>query len=627
MPDVSQPRQLPDVNVDSHVDDEILACLDLEAPESFFLFAGAGSGKTTSLVKALTYIAETHGNKLAEQGRQVAVITYTNAASDVIIGRLRMKDVFHVATIHSFIWSLIGGFQTDIKTWIRVATENEIEKLCGEQTRSRGTRGRGVNKSSEERTRRIQALIKRKEKLAEIRRFTYSPTGVNTGLDSLSHDEVIKMGIDFLGKDTMRKVLLAKYPILLIDECQDTKKEVLDAILEIKRANDQWIVGMFGDVMQRIYMDGKEKLDECIPADWTRPAKRMNYRSDSRIVELVNAIRKDADAIRQQARHDADAGCVHLFVAGRNADKEEIESRVRANMADISHDPKWIEWQHDEEGKTLILEHRMAASRLGFDAFYVPLAESGAFATTLQTGEIAEVELLANIIAPLVEAHKKQDQFTISKIVRKYSRLLHPSTFPAGGDAQKKRLLAVSQKTKRLLDLFNTVDDPKCIDVLRLVSQVDLFPTNERAALIVADPISGEDKKVMAMRQAMQAPFTELISYYRYVTGQTPFDTHQGIKGLEFDRVMVIMDDADARGRWFSYEKLFGVKAETETDLRNRREGKDTSLDRVRRLFYVTCTRARHSLAVLAYSESPQTVKDTALSQGWFSEDEISILR
>lgn len=621
MPEMNQQRQSSIVNVDSHVDDEIRACLDLVAPKSFFLFAGAGSGKTTSLVKALRYIADTYGKKFAEFGQQVAVITYTNAASDVIISRLKMKDVFHVATIHSFIWSLIGSFQTDIKTWIRIATENEIAKLRDEQTHS------GINKSSEERARRIQALTKRKEKFAEIRRFTYSPTGVNTGLDSLSHAEVIKMGIDFLGKDTMRKILLAKYPILLIDECQDTKKEVLDVILEIKRTNNQWIVGMFGDVMQRIYMDGKEKLNECIPADWAHPAKRMNYRSDSRIVELANAIRKDVDEIRQQARHDAVTGCVHLFVAESNVDKEEIESQVRANMAEISHDSKWMTWEDDDEGKTLILEHRMAASRLGFDSFYVPLAESGAFATTLQTGEIAEVELLANIVAPLVEAHKKQDKFTIAKIVRKYSRLLHPNSFPSGGDAQKERLFEVSQKAERIFDLFNTADGPKCIDVLRFVSQVNLFPTNERVSLIVAEPISGEDKKVMAMRQAMQAPFSELISYYRYVTGQTPFETHQGIKGLEFDRVMVIMDDADARGRWFSYEKLFGVKAETDADLRNRREGKDTSLDRVRRLFYVTCTRARHNLAVLAYSESPQTVKDTAFRQGWFKEDEISILR
>ena len=621
MPDVSQSRQNSDINVDSYVDDEIRACLNLETPKSFFLFAGAGSGKTTSLVKALEYIADTYGKELAKRGQKVAVITYTNAASDVIIGRLRIKDVFHVATIHSFIWSLIGSFQSNIRTWIKAATDSEIESLREEQNRSRG-----VNKTSAERVRRIQALIRRKEKFAEIRRFTYSPTSINTGLDSLSHDEVIRMGVDFLGKDTMRKVLLAKYPILFIDESQDTKNEVLDAILEIKRVNDNWIVGMFGDVMQRIYMDGKENLAECIPGDWARPVKLMNYRSCSRIVALANAIRKDVDAIRQQARHDTDAGCVHLFVAESNANKSETESQVRANMADISHDSKWIEWQHDEKGKTLILEHRMAASRLGFDSFYVPLAECGAFATALQTGEIAEVELLANIVAPLVEAHKKQDKFTIAKIVRKYSRLLHPNSFPSGVDAQKERLLEVSRKTKRLLELFNTSDGPKCIDVLRLVRQEDLFLTNERVALIVAEPISGEDKKVMAMRQAMQAPFHELIAYYRYVTRQTPFETHQGIKGLEFDRVMVIIDDADARGRWFSYEKLFGVRPETSADLTNRREGRDTSLDRVRRLFYVTCTRARHSLAVLAYSESPQTVKVTAIRQGWFTENEISIL-
>ena len=110
------------------------------------------------------------------------------------------------------------------------------------------------------------------------------------------------------------------------------------------------------------------------------------------------------------------------------------------------------------------------------------------------------------------------------------------------------------------------------------------------------------------------------------MTGQAAFDTHQGVKGLEFDRVMVIMDDADARGRWFSYEKLFGVLPETPVDVRNKREGKDTSIDRARRLFYVTCTRAKHSLAVLAYSEEPAKVKNTALSKGWFKEDEISIV-
>lgn len=621
MPDASQLRQPSGVNVDSHVDDEIRDCLNLENPRSFFLFAGAGSGKTTSLVKALTFISDTYGRKFSSLGQKVAVITYTNAASDVIIGRLKMKDIFHVATIHSFIWSLIGYFQSDIKAWIKAATDSEIAKLTDEQSRSRGR-----NKSYDERARRIHALTKRKEAFAEIRCFVYSPTGANTELNSLSHDEVIKMGVDFLGKDTMRKVLFAKYPILLIDESQDTKKEVVDAILEVKRANDLWIVGMFGDVMQRIYMDGKERLDACIPENWARPAKRMNYRSGSRIVDLANAIRRDVDSINQQAREDANTGCVHLFVADSNSDRNEIESRVRRDMAEMSNDLKWLEWQNDSDGKTLILEHRMAASRLGFSSFYAPLAESGSFATSLQTGEIAEVELLANIVAPLVEAHAKQDEFKIAKIMRKHSHLLQPKSFPLDGESKKLWFCEVGRRVESLCELFGTNADPKCIDVLRRVCQLDVFPTNDRARWIVSEPIEGEDKKISAMRQAMQAQFSELISYYRYVTRQTPFETHQGIKGLEFDRVFVIMDDSDARGRWFSYEKLFGVKPETAADLKNRSEGKDTSMDRAKRLFYVTCTRARNSLAVLAYSESPQTVKNTAISHGWFKENEISVI-
>lgn len=76
----------------------------------------------------------------------------------------------------------------------------------------------------------------------------------------------------------------------------------------------------------------------------------------------------------------------------------------------------------------------------------------------------------------------------------------------------------------------------------------------------------------------------------------------------------------------FSYEKLFGAKKQTATDLKNEKEGKDTSNRRTARLFYVACTRAMESLAVVAYSDNPELVKNTALNNGWFSEDEIQII-
>jgi DNA helicase II / ATP-dependent DNA helicase PcrA len=41
------------ITLDNGVEAELASFLDLENPISFFLFAGAGSGKTRSLVQAL----------------------------------------------------------------------------------------------------------------------------------------------------------------------------------------------------------------------------------------------------------------------------------------------------------------------------------------------------------------------------------------------------------------------------------------------------------------------------------------------------------------------------------------------------------------------------------------------
>ncbi len=70
-------------------------------------------------------------------------------------------------------------------------------------------------------------------------------------------------------------------------------------------------------------------------------------------------------------------------------------------------------------------------------------------------------------------------------------------------------------------------------------------------------------------------PFSQIVPYVSYIIEKASFDTHQGVKGLEFPRVMVIIDDTEARGFSFGYEKLFGAKAKTKTDLENEREGKE----------------------------------------------------
>ena len=62
-------------------------------------------------------------------GKQIAVITYTNAACDEISKRLQYKPIFSVSTIHSFLWDLIKSYQADIKEWITQSVKKEIEEL------------------------------------------------------------------------------------------------------------------------------------------------------------------------------------------------------------------------------------------------------------------------------------------------------------------------------------------------------------------------------------------------------------------------------------------------------------------------------------------------------------------
>lgn len=88
-------------NIDDNVDIQISECLNPNNPKSFFLFAGAGSGKTRSLVKALTEFKKNHGDNFILNNQKIAIITYTNAAADEIKQRLKFDPIFYVSTIHS----------------------------------------------------------------------------------------------------------------------------------------------------------------------------------------------------------------------------------------------------------------------------------------------------------------------------------------------------------------------------------------------------------------------------------------------------------------------------------------------------------------------------------------------
>ena len=612
------------------------SCLNLEDPKSFFLFAGAGSGKTRALVEAMQMFRQKYGQEFQLSARKVAVITYTNAACDEIKHRIDYDSIFAVSTIHSFAWELIQTYHKDIREWLSHNLKMEINVLEEKQKKGR------AGKASDDRAVKIEQKQKRLERLDTIKYFTYNPNGENIGKNSLNHTEVISIAADFLtGKPLTQKILIRKYPVLFIDESQDTQKDLMDAFFTVQRRHSkEFCLSLFGDTMQRIFSDGKTGLREAIPDEWAKPAITINYRCPKRIVKLINKIRSDADDHIQEPADDAPEGFARLFLVQDDdgINKTTVEAEIARKMAEITSDDQWS--GDNQDIKTLTLEHLMAARRGGFNDFFEPLYQISKFKTGLLDGTLSGIPFFSQQILPLVQSLQAKNRFAVARLVKKYSPLVSANTLKTSGSSLDE-IRKADNAVKSLFSLWDGNSDPDLIDLLKEVVASSLFAIPDVFAPILSRVDLTEDESepddsaeasdhnpdIDAWDKALSVPFSQLEPYVQYISDKSPFGTHQGIKGLQFPRVMVVLDDNEARGFMFSYDKLFGAKAPTSTDQRNAQEGKETPIDRTRRLFYVTCSRAQSSLTVVVYTNELKKIRRHLNTLNWFSVGEIIEIR
>lgn len=638
-----------DATRDAGADATIRECLSLDQPRSFFLFAGAGSGKTRSLKEALEGLDTQTLTTLRKHSRKIAVITYTNAAADEITRRVKADPVFQVQTIHSFAWSLIEGRTADIRGWLESNLRTEIAEI-----QAAHAKGRAGTDAHDKREKKMASKTKRLERLAEIRAFTYAPEGDNFGRDALQHTEVIALAAHFLTEsETFQNIVLARYPFILIDESQDTMKPLMEALLTFEaRHRGRIALGLLGDTMQRIYTDGLRDLDQRV-GDFAQPAKQMNHRSRKRIVDLANSIRRDDDGRQQRAREDKLGGTVRVFLApSEGTDRGAFEAFACADMARITGDPAW---QNAEAIKTLTIERHMAAARLGFSELFEPLSKPDKLKDGFRDGTLPAMRLFTHRILPLVTAQRNGDAFAAMAVLRDGSPLVDKRGIRTRCGSQATGLDAARAGVAALMTLFKDEPDPSCADVLAVVAEHRLFPIPDQLRpclpddnpaaqgmadiLAELDPLfdeldltTPEDSPpteptiTEAWTQALDAPFSQVARYLAYVEDRSPYGTHQGVKGLEFQRVMVIADDAHTRFKGLaSYETLFDVKRLSPASQKKADQGEETTIERTRRLLYVTCTRAEESLALVLYSEAPDAVRRFLISNGWMAADEVVI--
>lgn len=627
------------IDHDSSIDAGIRECLKIGSGKSFITFAGAGSGKTYSLKEALDFLKARYSEDFSRQGKQIAVVTFTNNAADEIKDRIEQNSIFAVSTIHSFCWSAIAGFNENIRKWY-------LEKIPADLAEVEDLERRGrAGKASDARKRTIIRLSKKMEWLAEPRSFIYDPNGVNSSQNSLSHADVLKIFTNFLTtKPMMAEVIVNKFPFIFIDESQDANKDVVSAFFELQDAkSDKVVIGLFGDTMQRIFGGGEPELGKTKPRDWITFDKEMNHRSARRIVGLGNQIRSTDDKRKQYARDGATEGCVRYFLLKHGVpDKEEVEAKIRETMAEITDDADWTDTQ-SKETAILLLEHKMAGRRLGFDDLWDKLSKSNKIKERISEGENTELNFFSGIVFPMVEASLKGKRAELMSILReRKSPLLEANVL----NANKNDPLALARAAEHAFRGVVSNDKVSFREVLEVLAEHELLripaklqsfvaaseeskaesePDQTGAILDDTESEELDDSEIAAWAEALESDFFQIRNYKDYIDHNSIFRTHQGVKGNEFERVMVVMDDDEAGGFSFSYEQYLGAKELSQASQKKLNDGEETGLDRTRRLFYVTSTRAKNSLAHVIYTSDVNKVRENLIEKKFAQQGEIIV--
>ncbi|MFE3455679.1 UvrD-helicase domain-containing protein [Nonomuraea sp. NPDC059194] len=589
---------------DTSADRELRALLDQRPLQCFRVIAGAGSGKTTTLVKALAHVATSHGKTLRARSQKIACITYTDIAAEEIRSDVKQGSIFHVSTIHTFLWTLINPFQHDIGLWV---TERIQERLEEEIEAEQGFSNRVGAKRRQETRKRIERYERQAKEVVSIRRFTYG-TGSNYGKGIVGHDDVIKLATAMLvRRPLLAQLTVAEYPYIFVDESQDTFPAVVDALRGLAlQHKGKLCLGFFGDPMQRIYATGVGSIG--LDAGWKDIKKPENFRSPLQILTAINAIRSGGDNLVQKSGLPIEKqreGDVTVIVAPRTQDSLITLHRVRRWLADRHCSDAWLNDDAQSALKVLVITHRMAARRLGFETLYACFHD-GASASLSQAFDEGTAWPLTPfrtaILAMAATSASSSDAMTLLRIHSPRIQNIHAS------DDLTTVLSSLKHGLTELAGVVANGGPDSVGEALRIVSSYGLVELDERWIDHLAtsgdsdiSPVADGDRQVLGA--FMTCDIHELHGYFNYVGRESPYSTQQGVKGAEFPNVLVVLDDAEGTHAHFSYDKLFGLRKLSKADETARQEGRDSVLERTRRLLYVCCSRATESLTVLLYTD------------------------
>lgn len=617
---------------DTDTDTELRQRLAADGSRHFVMVAGAGSGKTTSLVKALAHIENSQGANLRRKGQKIACITFTEVAVNEIRGDVGADSLFHVSTIHSFLWDVIKPFQGDLREWVGVRLNRKIAENH-EKIGNRRTQQRTKDRAIEENERYNSQL----ERIGGVKNFRYG-TGSDYVNGVLGHSDIIKIGPDLIRNQAlMRRIISRRYPVIFVDESQDTDPDFVAALRAVAGENQNgFCVGFFGDPVQKIYMQGAGPIP--IEDGWQLFEKTENFRCPQRVLRAINKIRAEDDGLQQTRGRHEDIGGQVVPVEGRARvlimpDDQRRPERLEAArrwLAEQDDDRDWLADDDEEALRMLVLVHRVAADRLGFPNLYAALNDKStdSLSSGIIDGTAWVLRPMLQFLLPLLLAHREGRSFEVMRLLRKHCPKLQHEALTGANTAQV--LNTLGAEVAALDEMLAEGAETKIGDVIVFLRDHQLSVLDDRFVDLVGEFLEAarvaEPAPENAALRFMQCLASELWGYRQYIEKLSPFATQQGIKGAEFEKVLVVVDDKERQLPGFSYGKYFGVTPLSDTDQANIDDGKDSVVGRTRRLFYVCCSRALSGLAVVVFSDDVNRMRQAILDKGFFDPEDIYIL-
>jgi DNA helicase II / ATP-dependent DNA helicase PcrA len=620
---------------DTDADRLLKACVESDPVRSFIMIAGAGSGKTTSLVKGLAHVDRLRGKRLRAAGQKIACVTYTEVAEREIREDVQNGAVFQVSTIHSFLWELIRPFQLDIRDWLLARIEEKIQER----------RAKLANPRTQQRTRErlgpeIADLEATKRPVAARTRFTYSAGGkLSEGI--LGHDDIIKMVPALLQEKALfRKLVAQRFPFIFVDESQDTTPEFVKALTAIDGdARGRFCVGFFGDPMQKIYQQGIGEIAPC--PGWEVIRKEENFRSAPAVLDVVNKIRLDGDGLQQTLgkpeQWEAFRGSARVFIVPSDDRRSERIQAIRRWAARASADDLWNSDAKEADVRVLVIVHRMAARRLGFADLYAAMSDDApaSIKEGFADGTTWAVQPFLKYLLPLVEAYERGRHFEVMTLLREKCASLQGVR--RGGESVQSRLrqaaVAIGRAREMLRDSQSSVGDvlleANASGLIALDARFEAHiiprPAGSHEGVRSLDSVSVDAELSATMKAFLGCPAKQFWGYRTYIEDESPFSTQQGIKGAEYQRVLAVLDDEESTHIQFKYNKYLGLEPLSSTDIDNRNEGKETVVDRTRRLMYVCCSRAIRELAIVHIGRDPGAAERRFRELGLVPETNIHV--